>query len=102
MGAPLLFLFCAVLASRGAIANAAEPVAPKLTDQGPAPAVVAETLARALPRALVICIDRAGKRCWDGERVADCGAAGGRVFAAMPADGGDPGAMLRACWDQLR
>jgi hypothetical protein len=49
----------------------------------------------------VICIDRDQQQCWSGERPEDCTADGGALFALVAA-GGDPGARLRACWDQLR
>jgi len=80
-----------------------EAVAPKLEDVSPpAPAVESGATARPLPRTLVICIDRARGSCWDGERAADCDRGGAQVFAAIPAEGGDPGALLRSCWDQVR
>lgn len=88
-----------VLSLAGIGARAAE--APKLTEVTP-PAVVVdgEATARPLPRTLVICIDRGQRRCWGGEHAADC--EGGQVFATTPAEGGDPGGLLRSCLDQVR
>lgn len=84
-------------------AQAQEPRAPKLGELAPPPAAAAsDPPARALPRTQVICLDRAGRRCWSGERVEDCTADRGEVFAELPVQGGDPGARLRACWDALR
>jgi hypothetical protein len=86
-----------------AVAWGGEAVAPKLGAVSPPPAAVeSEATARPLPRTLAICIDRTRQTCWGGERAADCDLGGGQVFATIPVGGGDPGALLRSCWDQVR
>jgi hypothetical protein len=95
---PLASLLCWSTAVWGG-----EAVAPKLEDVSPpATAVESEATARPLPRTLVVCIDRTRGSCWDAERPADCARGGAQIFAAIPAEGGDPGAVLRSCWDQVR
>jgi hypothetical protein len=94
-------LFGLILWSRPTLAGEAQ--APKLEAVVPPTAAADEApAARPLPRALTICIDRAQRRCWSGESEADCDAEGGTLFAAGPAAGGDPGSLLRSCWDELR
>jgi hypothetical protein len=92
-----------LLAAAATVAIGAEPQAPKLESvPPPATAAAPEPPARQMPDAQAICIDRTARRCWSGERAEDCRAAGGELFATIGAAQGDPGALLRSCWDQMR
>lgn len=64
------------------------------------PTPVGDEPARALPRAVTVCIDRAGARCWTAA-AGDDPCAGGSVFGRAAANDA-PGDLLAACWRALK
>jgi hypothetical protein len=96
----------AVLAALAAASGAAQVRLPKLEPED-APAATAaderEDAARALPAAVVICVDRGARRCWSAAAAAQCRSSGAEVFTALArADGSVPhGAALTECWKSV-